>query len=157
MRAIILGKVPNANASSAITSNDFSLVGMNDYIIDWRAMGIASLNRATPSLPDLDSAILRACDHPFPFAVKCDTRDIASMTFESEERVRIGGLDVVELDSVVASGSEEAFVWRDAETVDLRVRVLDCARANTREGLPETERIIVLGRLPTASGSGHTE
>jgi hypothetical protein len=78
------------------------------------------------------------------------------MAFESKEGIRVGGLDIVELDSMVASRSEKALVWRNAETIDLRVRVLDCTRADTREGLPEAEPIIVLAGLPMGARSRHT-
>jgi hypothetical protein len=141
MRAVVLGKVPNTNTSSTITSNDFALVRVNDYISDWVAMGIASLNRTTSSLPNLDRAVLRACNHPLSLAVKCDTCNVACMSFKSEEGVWVGGFDVVELDSMMASSGEEALVWRYAETVDLRVRVLNCTRADTRKCLPEAESL----------------
>jgi hypothetical protein len=59
------------------------------------------------------------------------------VAFEDEEGRRIGRADVEELDGVMAGGGEEAFVGRDAEAIDLRVRMLDCARADAREGLPE--------------------
>lgn len=55
--------------------------------------------------------IFRTCDHPFPFAVKCDTSDVACVAFECENGRGICRPDVVELDSVVASSSQEAFIW----------------------------------------------
>ncbi len=90
MGAIVLSQVPDTNTSSTITANNLALVGMNDHIVDRAAVRVASLNGTTSSLPDLDKAIFRACDHPFSFTVKCDTRDIASMTFEGEDRVGVG-------------------------------------------------------------------
>jgi len=143
MGAVVLGKIPNANAASTITSNDLALVWMDDYIRDRRAMGIASLNRATPGLPDLNSSILRTCDHPFSLTVECDTCNVASMTFESKERVWIRGLDVIELNGMVASGGKKALVGGYAKTVDLRVGVLNCARANTGERFPEAYCMVV--------------
>jgi hypothetical protein len=123
------------------------LVGVDHYVVDWRAVGIASLNRAASRFPDLDRAIFRACDHPFSLAVECDARDVASVTFESKKRVWVCGFDVVEFDRVMASSGEESFVGGDTEAVDLGVRVLDRSRANTREGLPEAEGHR-LARLP---------
>jgi hypothetical protein len=38
----------------------------------------------------------------------------------------------------MTSSCEETLVGGDAKAIDLRVRVLDCARADTRERLPET-------------------
>ena len=100
-------------------------------------MGIASLNRAAPRLPDFDRAIFRTCDHPFSLAVECDACDVAGVTFKCEQRVRVCGFDVVEFDCVMASSGQEAFVGRDTEAVDLGIGVLDCARANARESFPE--------------------
>ena len=141
MRAIILSQVPDTDAAAAVTSNDLSLIGVNDYIVDRRAMGVASLNRAASRLPDLDRTILRTCDHPFSFAVKGDACDVTGMAFESEERVRVRGFYVVELYCVMACGSEETLVGGYAETIDLRVGVLNCSRADTREGFPEAVEV----------------
>lgn len=66
-----------------------------------------------------------------------DSGDVARVALEGQQRVRVGGLDVVELDGVVARAGEEALVGRDAQAVDLRVRVLDRARAYARESFPE--------------------
>jgi hypothetical protein len=103
-------------------------------------MGIASLDRATPSLPDLDCAIFRACDHPFSLAVECDARHVATVTLKSEEGIWICGFDVVEFDRVMASRSEEALVGRDAEAIDLRIRMLYRSRADAREGFPKARQ-----------------
>jgi hypothetical protein len=88
--------------------------------------------------------------------MECDTCDVASMTFESKERVWVGGLDIVELDGMVTSGGKKALVGGYAKTVDLRVGVLDCSRTNAGECLPEAERIKRLARLPPAAGERHT-
>ena len=159
MGAIVLSQVPNTNTSSAITANNLALVGMNDHIVDRAAVRVASLDGTTSSLPDLDKAIFRACDHPFSFTMKCNTRDIASMAFEGEERVGVGGLDIVELDRMVTSSRKETLVRRDAESIDLRVRVLDCARTDTRERLPETalNKVSILATRQRAAGLGLTE
>lgn len=58
--------------------------------------------------------IFRACDHPFAFAVECDTSDVTSVALECQHSCRVGRLDVVQLDGVVACGGEEAFIRRDA-------------------------------------------
>ena len=34
MGAVILGKVPNSNAASTITSNDLALVGVDYHVVD---------------------------------------------------------------------------------------------------------------------------
>lgn len=100
-------------------------------------MVVAALNGAAAGLPDLDGAVLGARDHPLALAVEGDAGDVARVALESEQRVRIGRLDVEELDGVVAGGGQEALIGRDAQAVDLRVRVLDRAGADARESLPE--------------------
>ena len=114
---------------------------MDYYIVDRRAVRVAPLYRAASRLPDLDCAILGACDHPFSFAVKCDASNVAGMAFESEKRVRVRGFYVVELDCVVAGGGEETLVRGYAETIYLRVGVLDCSRADAGESFPEAEEV----------------
>ena len=52
------------------------------------------------------------------------------MAVKSKERVGVRRADIVQFDIVVASGSEIALVRRDAEAIDLRVRMLDSARAD---------------------------
>jgi len=75
---------------------------------------IASLDGAGPCLPDLDGAILRACHHPFPFAVERYACDIPSVPLEHQQRGGVGRSDVEELDIVVAGGGEESFIGGDA-------------------------------------------
>lgn len=57
--------------------------------------------------------------------MKCDASDIVGMAFEGQESIRVGRLDVVEFHIVAARSREESLVWRDAESVDLGVRVLN--------------------------------
>jgi hypothetical protein len=90
VRAVILGQVPDTNTASTIAADDFTLIGMNYYIIDWAAMTVASLNGTASSLPNLDSSIFRACNHPLSFAMESNTSDISCMTFEGEERIGVG-------------------------------------------------------------------
>lgn len=104
---------------------------MDDDVVDWRTMVIASLDRTTASLPDLDCSILRTCDHPFTLAVESDTRYIACVSLECENGDWVGRLDIVELDIVVTGRREESLVGGDAESVDLRFGVLDGSRADS--------------------------
>jgi hypothetical protein len=59
------------------------------------------------------------------------------MTVEGEDGIRVGRLDVVELDRVVAGGGEVALVGGDTEPVHLGVGVGNGARADAAEGFPE--------------------
>ena len=49
-----------------------------------------ALFAAGACVPDLDSAILRAGNHPFAFAVEADTSDVALVTLEGKHRVWVG-------------------------------------------------------------------
>jgi hypothetical protein len=69
--------------------------------------------------------------------VKGDAGDVACVALEGEQRVGVGGLDVEELDGVVAGRGEVALVGGDAEAVDLGVWVLDRPGADARQSFPE--------------------
>lgn len=105
MRAVILCQIPYSDASSSITTNNLSLVWMDDHIVDRATMVVTSLNMTTSSLPDFHCSIFRAGHHPLPFAVECNTGDVASMSFKSQKWVRVGSLDVVQLNSMVPGSS----------------------------------------------------
>ncbi len=111
---------------------------MDDDVVGCGAMVVASLYGGVARLPDLDSAILGAGHHPLALAVEGDAGDVARVALEAQHRVGVRGLDVEELDRVVAGGGDEAFVGRNAEAVDLRVGVLDRARADAGQSLPES-------------------
>lgn len=152
----VLGKVPDPDAAGPVAADDLALVGVYDDVVGGTAVVVAALDGAAAGLPDLDGAVLGARDHPLALAVEGDARDVARVALEGEQRVRVGGLDVEELDRVVARGGEEALVGRDAQAVDLRVRVLDRAGADAREGLPEPGEVSHRGsassRAPTGGG-----
>jgi len=74
--------------------------------------------------------------------VECDASNVIVVTFKGHDRIRIGGLDIVESDDMATSSSEEFLVGRYAEAVHLGLRMLDGARADARESLPETSRHI---------------
>lgn len=59
-----------------------------------------------------------------------DAGDVAGVSFECEDWVWVCGFDVVELNVGVGGCGEETLVRTDAEAVDLRVGVLDCAGAD---------------------------
>jgi hypothetical protein len=125
MRAAVFRQVPYTNVSPSVAANDFTLIGMYNHVIDGRPMSITSLHRAATSFPDLDRPILRASDHPLPFAVKCYTGNIASVPLEREYRIGVRRLDVVELDIMMARRRKEAFIGRYTESVYLRLGMLD--------------------------------
>lgn len=91
MRACVFGKVPYSNAARSIAADDLALVWVYDNIVGGGAMVVASLDSTGSGLPDLHCAILRACNHPLPFAVESDPRDIACVTFKDKDRGRVGG------------------------------------------------------------------
>jgi hypothetical protein len=77
---------------------------VNDDVVHRNAMGIVSLNAAGSGVPDLDGTVLGRRDHPFAFTVKSDPGNVGSVAVEGEDSIRIRGLDVIELDRVVAGG-----------------------------------------------------
>lgn len=137
MRADTLTQVPNADYPSAITADQLALVGMDDDVVDCSFVRVVALEATSTSVPHLDGAVLGASDHPLALTVKRDTSDVGGVTLEGHDRVGVGGLDIVELDIVVACGRKEALVGGNAQAIDLRIRVLDGARTDPREGLPE--------------------
>lgn len=114
MRAIILCQIPDPNASSAITADDLALVWMDNNIVDSASMRVTALDSTTSCLPDLDCAILRACDHPFSLAMECDTSDVSRVALKREKRVRVCRFDIVQLDSMMTSCRKKTLVGRDA-------------------------------------------
>lgn len=143
MTALVLAEVPDPNIATTVTRNELALVGMDDHIVDGEAMSVVTLDATKTSIPDLDRAIFGACDHPFPLAMEGYTRNIAGMTLEGEDRAGIGRADIVKLDSVTTSRREIVLVWGDTETIDLGIRMLNRARADSRKSLPEADGMVV--------------
>jgi len=138
--AVVLGQVPHAYAAVAVAADDLALVGVDDDVVGGAAVVVAPLYGPAPRLPYLDGAVLGARHHPLALAVEGYARDVARVALEDEQRVRVGGFDIEELDRVVAGRGEEALVRRYAQAVHLRVGVLYGARADARERLPEAVR-----------------
>ena len=55
--ALILSQIPDANVSCLVAANQFSLVGMDHYIVDRRVVLIIALNLACASIPNLDGSV----------------------------------------------------------------------------------------------------
>jgi len=127
---VILGQVPDPDTTTAVTADYLSLIRVNDHIVDSTSMAVAALNCATAGFPDLDSAVLGARNHPFSFTMEGYARNVVGVTFEGQERIRIRGFDIVELDRMVAGSCKKTLVWRNAQAVNLRVRVLYGPRAD---------------------------
>jgi len=114
-----LSEIPNANHASAITADQLTLVRVNYNVIYCSSVNVVALQGTGASIPDFDSPIFGACYHPLAFTVECDTSDVVGVTFEGHHRVRVGGLDVIELDISVTGGSKEALIRSDAEAINL--------------------------------------
>jgi hypothetical protein len=138
VRAVVLSKIPNANTAATVTADNFALIWVDHHIIDWASMRIAALYRTTPRLPDLDRAILRACNHPFPLAMERNSSYVSSVAFETKERIGIRRFDIVELDGMMTRSCKETFVGGYAEAIDLWVGMLDCAGTDSWECFPKT-------------------
>jgi hypothetical protein len=100
-------------------------------------VGVVPLYVSAAGIPDLDGAIFRRGHQPLRLAMERNASDVTSVTIKRQDGIRVRGLDVVELDRVVASSGEVAFIRRDAEAVDLRVWVRYRPGAYPREGFPE--------------------
>lgn len=145
MGAVVLGEVPDADAAAAVAADDLALVGVDDDVVGGAAVAVGALDGAGAGLPDLDGAVLARRDHPLALAVEGHTRDVPRVALESQQRVRVRGLDVEQLHRVVARRRQEPLVRRDAQPVHLRVRVLDRPGAYPRQGLPEPDRVVIAG------------
>jgi hypothetical protein len=150
VNAFALTQVPDANHATTITTDQFSLVGVDNDVIDGELVSVVALKAAAADVPDLDGAVLRASDHPFALTVECDSGDVASVALKSHERVRVARLGVKQLDIVVTRNGEVLLVGGNAESIDLRVRVLNGAGADARESFPEA----VLIKLGLAAVKG---
>ena len=110
MRAVVLGQIPHPDAARPVAADNLALIGVDDNVVGGAAMVIASLNCPCPCLPDLDGAVLGARHHPLSLAMEGDAGDVSRVTLKRQQRVRVGRLDVVELDRVVARGGEVSLV-----------------------------------------------
>jgi hypothetical protein len=150
--ALVLTQVPDAHVPASVTANQLALVRMDHHVVDRHAVGVVPLHVSAPCVPYLNRPVLGAGHEPLGLAVECDARDVGRVPVKGEDGIRVGRLDVVELDRVVARGGQVALVGRDAQAVHLRVGVGDGAGADAAEGLPKAvgrglaERIaVVLG------------
>jgi hypothetical protein len=139
VRTFVLAKIPYAHITPAVTADKLALIGVDDHIVDGNTMGIVPLHIPAPRIPDLDGPILRRSHQPLGFTMKCNARDITSVSIKREDSIWVRRLDIVELDRVVARSGEVALIRRDTEAVDLRVWVRYRPGAYAREGFPETE------------------
>lgn len=114
MTAFVLAQVPDAHCASAITADEFSLVWMDDHIVDCTEVIVVPLYAACSGIPDLDGSVFGGRYHPFPLAMKGHACDVVRVSLEGEDRAGVGGFDIVESDGVMASGGEVSFIGRDA-------------------------------------------
>jgi hypothetical protein len=143
MRACVLGQIPKPDAPRSVAANDLALVRVDYHVVRWGAMVVAPLYCARPCLPYFDSAVFRACHHPFSLAVKGDACDVARVALKDKVWRWIGVSDFKELDCVMAGGGKISLVGRDAQTVHLRVWVLDRSRTDARKRLPEPDGMVI--------------
>jgi hypothetical protein len=138
MATLILPQIPYPHIAPAVTANELPLIRMNHDIVDGHPVRVVPLDGALPCVPYLNRAVLGAGYHPFALAVEGDACDVARVAVESQDRVWVRRFDVIEFYRVVPGRGEVALVRGDAEPVYLGVGVWDCARADAREGFPES-------------------
>jgi hypothetical protein len=119
MGTFTFAQVPYSYIAPTICTDKFALIWVYDHIIDRVCMLVVSLYCSRSCVPHLHRLILGACDHPLPFTVECDAGNIVRVAFEGHDRIRVGGLDIVESDDMATSSSEEFLVGSDAEAVYL--------------------------------------
>ena len=102
--ALVLAQIPDPDIAAAVTADQLALVRMNDNVIHRHPMCIVALHITAARIPDLDRAVFRGRDEPLGLAVEGDAGDVGCVAVEGEDGIRIGTLNVVQLDGVVAGG-----------------------------------------------------
>ena len=102
MCAHTLAQIPHAHNARAIATNQLALIGMDDDIVDGRAMHIIALQTARPRIPDFHRPILGTRHHPFSLAVERDAGDVVGVALKCHDGVWVGRFDVVQFDIIVA-------------------------------------------------------
>jgi hypothetical protein len=138
----ILSQIPETNAAAPITADNLALVRMDNDIIDGGPMIVAPLDHTGARVPDFDSAVLGARDHPFAIAVECHARDVARVALKDGGGSGVRRANVEQLYCVISSSGEVALVGGDAESVDLGIGMLNGSGADSREGLPKPEKSV---------------
>lgn len=113
MRALALAQIPDTNVTTSVTADKLTLIWVNHHVVDGMGMLVIALDLTRSCIPDSDCHILRACDHPFSLTVKSYPSDIVCMALELHDRIRVGGLDVVQANHMPASCRQVFLVWCD--------------------------------------------
>lgn len=114
MSAFALAEVPDTDIATTITTDEFTLVWMNDDVVDRISVLVVALNLARSSVPNAHGGVFRAGDHPLALAVESNAGDVVGVSLKFHDRVWIGRLDVVKAHHVSASCGEVFLVWGDA-------------------------------------------
>lgn len=94
MRASVLGQIPQSDASGAVAANDLSLIRVDDNVVRRGAVVVAALDSSGAGFPDLDCAVLRACNHPLALAMEGHTGHIAGVALEGHEGLGVCGTNI---------------------------------------------------------------
>lgn len=84
MGAGILGKVPDADVSRSVAADNLALIRVYHDVVDRAAVGVAPLDISRACLPDFDSAILRARDHPLALTVERHACNVARVALKRQ-------------------------------------------------------------------------
>lgn len=110
VRALVIAQIPDHEYSAAISADQLALVGMDYDVVDRVVMGVVPLNGSRSCIPYSYSAVLRACNHPFPFAMECDACNVVGMAFEGHDCIWVARLDIVQPDDMPPRGSKVLLV-----------------------------------------------
>ena len=141
--AEILAKIPNLYTACAVTGDQLPLVWMYYNIVDGTLVIIDSLDASILSMPHLYKAIFRTRHNPLPFTMELHTRNVSGVARESHDRLWIGRLHIEKFYIVIAGCGKKSFIRGDAESIDLRIRMLDCTGADARQSFPESNCVII--------------
>lgn len=89
MGALVFAQVPYADVAAAVAGNEFPLVRVDDDVVDGEAVVVVALHARAPGVPDLDSAVLGAGDHPLALAVERDAGHVARVPVKGQNRARV--------------------------------------------------------------------
>jgi len=151
MGAFIGAEVEDAHVACSVGGDDFSLVRVDDYVVDGGGVGVIALNCAGARVPDFYGIVFGTGDHPFCVDVESNGCYVVGVAFEDHYWGGIGGFDVVEADDMAAGCGKVFLVGGYAETVDLRLGVLDCATAYTAQGFPKPNCVVIASCVESVS------
>lgn len=143
VRAFVFAQVPYLHRAVLVARYQLSLVRVDDHLVHGAVVFVVSLDRRAADVPHFDCSVLAGGAHPSVVDLEGDGRDVVRVALERLHGAWVRRPDVVEIDLRVPCRRKVLLIGGDFEPVHLRVAVLDCAGAHTRQGLPKADRMVV--------------